>query len=92
MGEEIPLAARVFAVADTYDAMTSDRPYRKAAPHAAAVGEIEEGAGTQFDVKVVEAFLAADRKGLIEDKAFPREKGGAAAVVDLVAPGAPEEA
>jgi len=83
-GEEIPLAARVFAVADTYDAMTSDRPYRKAAPHATAVREIKGGAGTQFDARVVEAFLAADRKGLIEDKAFPREQGEEAAVVDLV--------
>jgi HD-GYP domain-containing protein (c-di-GMP phosphodiesterase class II) len=90
-GEEIPLTARVFAVADTYDAITSDRPYRKAAPHATAVREIEKSAGTQFDAKVVEAFLAADRKGLIEDKAFPREKGGEAAVVDLVGQGASGE-
>ena len=90
-GEEIPLAARVFAVADTYDAMTSDRPYRKAVSHATAVREIERSAGTQFDAKVVEAFLGANRKGLIEDKAFLREKGGEAAVADLVGQGSSGE-
>lgn len=83
-GEEIPLAARIFAVADAYHAMTCDRPYRKAGSHLAAVGEIKGNAGTQFDPTVVEAFLEADRKGLIEDKAFPQEKGEQAAAVDLV--------
>jgi putative nucleotidyltransferase with HDIG domain len=82
-GEEIPLAARAFAVADTYDAMISDRPYRKAVSHATAVREIKGSAGTQFDARVVEAFLAANRKGLIQDKAFLRGKGKEA-VVDLV--------
>ena len=83
-GGEIPLAARVFAIADAYDAMTSDRPYRKAGSHSAAVSEIKGSAGTQFDPKVVEAFLAASRKGLIGDEAFPQGKGEEAAVVDLV--------
>ncbi|MGQ9572745.1 MAG: HD-GYP domain-containing protein [Dehalococcoidia bacterium] len=82
-GEEIPLAARVFAVADAYDSMTSDRPYRRAGSHAAAVREVEASAGTQFDPKVVEAFLEANRKGLIADQAFPRDSGRKAAV-DLV--------
>ncbi len=83
-GEEIPLAARIFALADTYDALTSDRPYRKAGSHAAAVREIKGNAGTQFDPRVVEAFLEAGRKGLIEDKAFSQKKGKEAAVVGLV--------
>jgi len=83
-GEEIPLAARIFALADAYDALTSDRPYRKAGAHAVAVREIKGNAGTQFDPRVVEAFLKADRKSLIEDKAFSQEKGKKAAVVDLV--------
>ena len=48
--------ARLFAVADTYDAITSDRPYRRAAPHDAAVAEIRRVAGTQLDPDVVEAF------------------------------------
>jgi HD-GYP domain-containing protein (c-di-GMP phosphodiesterase class II) len=83
-GEEIPLGARIFAVAEAYDAMTSDKPYRRAASHASAVKEIEDSAGSQFDRKVVEAFLAADRGGLIEDKALTQEKGGEAVAVDLV--------
>jgi len=56
-GEEIPLGARIFAVADTLDAITSDRPYRAAKPVAAAMKEIERCSGTQFDPQVVEAFL-----------------------------------
>ena len=55
-GEAIPLEARIMAVADTYDAMTSDRPYRKALPHYFAMMEIRACAGKQFDPKVVEAF------------------------------------
>lgn len=55
-GEEIPLAARIFAVVDTYDAMTSDRPYRRAGTHHAAVMELERVAGRQLDPQVVEAF------------------------------------
>jgi response regulator RpfG family c-di-GMP phosphodiesterase len=55
-GEEIPLGARVFAVADTLDAMTSDRPYRKALDWSEAATEIRREAGAQFDPAVVEAF------------------------------------
>ena len=57
-GETIPLAARIFAVADTYDAMTSDRPYRKARSRADTLAEIRQLAGAQFDPRVVQAFLA----------------------------------
>lgn len=57
-GEEIPLGARIFAVADTLDAMISDRPYRKALSLEAAKEEIRTHAGTQFDPKVVEVFLS----------------------------------
>ena len=60
-GSDIPLGARVIAVADAYDAMTSDRPYRKALPHEAAVAELERAAGTQFDPTVVQAFVAQSR-------------------------------
>jgi putative nucleotidyltransferase with HDIG domain len=56
-GEDIPLGARIFAVADTLDAMISDRPYRKALPLEAAKEEIRNHAGTQFDPRVVEVFL-----------------------------------
>jgi hypothetical protein len=58
-GEEIPLGARIFAVADTFDAMTSDRPYRRALPWETARDEIVRHSGTQFDPQVVEAFLQA---------------------------------
>jgi putative nucleotidyltransferase with HDIG domain len=56
-GNQIPLGARIFAVADTFDAMTSDRPYRKALPVRAAREEIQKFSGTQFDPQVVQAFL-----------------------------------
>ena len=58
VAEEIPLAARIFAVADTLDAMTSDRPYRRALPYAAARAEIIRESGRQFDPRAVEAFLS----------------------------------
>ncbi len=57
-GEQIPLGARIFAVADTLDAMISDRPYRKALSLEVAKEEIRTHAGTQFDPKVVEVFLS----------------------------------
>ncbi|MBI3406085.1 MAG: response regulator [Acidobacteria bacterium] len=57
-GEAIPLGARIFAVADTLDAMISDRPYRSALPLSAAKAEIQRCAGSQFDPKVVDVFLA----------------------------------
>lgn len=57
-GEEIPLGARIFAVADALDAMISDRPYRKALPIEVAREEIRRCAGTQFDPQVVEVFLS----------------------------------
>ncbi len=56
-GDEIPLFARIIAVADTFDAMTSNRPYRKEFPQEAAVAELIRGAGTQYDKKVVDAFV-----------------------------------
>jgi HD-GYP domain-containing protein (c-di-GMP phosphodiesterase class II) len=58
-GDEIPLGARIFAVADTFDAMTSDRPYRRALPWETARDEIVRHSGTQFDPQAVGAFLQA---------------------------------
>jgi response regulator RpfG family c-di-GMP phosphodiesterase len=57
MGDHIPLLGRIVAIADAYDAMTSDRAYRKALPHEVAVGEIERCAGTQFDPDLAEVFV-----------------------------------
>ncbi|HEX6198778.1 MAG TPA: HD-GYP domain-containing protein [Thermoanaerobaculia bacterium] len=56
-GEAIPLGARVLAVVDAYDAMTSDRPYRRGLLPAAAAAELRKQAGRQFDPRVVAAFL-----------------------------------
>ncbi len=54
----IPLAARIFSIADAFDAMTNDRPYRGALPFEVAVGEIAQAAGTQFDPALAEAFVS----------------------------------
>jgi HD-GYP domain-containing protein (c-di-GMP phosphodiesterase class II) len=56
-GEEIPVGARMVAVIDAWDAMRSDRPYRKALARETAVAELRRCAGTQFDPRIVEAFL-----------------------------------
>jgi len=56
-GEEIPLLSRIIAVVDAYDAMTQDRPYKKAMSKEAAAAEIAKGAGTQFDPKIAKILL-----------------------------------
>ncbi len=56
-GEQIPLAARIFAIVDVYDALTSDRPYREAWPQERALGHIRDQSGTHFDPRVVQAFF-----------------------------------
>jgi HD-GYP domain-containing protein (c-di-GMP phosphodiesterase class II) len=56
-GEDIPLMARIVQVADTYDAMVSDRPYRKPLTHREAATELRQHEGKQFDPRVIEAFL-----------------------------------
>ena len=65
-GQDIPLAARIFAIADSFDAMTSDRPYRAALPIERALDEISDGAGAQFDPDVARAFL-----DLVDDEGLP---------------------
>ena len=65
-GTRIPFPARIVRVADAFEAMTADRPYRKALPMARVVEEIEEGSGSQFDPEVVEAFVAAYERGLLK--------------------------
>jgi HD-GYP domain-containing protein (c-di-GMP phosphodiesterase class II) len=65
-GEEIPLAARVFAVADVLDALTTDRPYRPRSPIAQARAMIVQGSGSHFDPQVIQAF------NQIDDETFAR--------------------
>ena len=69
-GETIPLGARIFAIADTLDAITSDRPYRKGRTFEVAREEIRRCSGTQFDPRCAEAFLSLDAK-LIEALRHP---------------------
>jgi putative nucleotidyltransferase with HDIG domain len=65
-GEDIPLESRIIAVADVYDSLTSDRPYRKAMPPFEVREIIEKGSGTDFDPEVVRAFLTVFRRGAME--------------------------
>ena len=64
-GEAIPLAARIFAVADAFDALTSDRPYRRAVSESEALAEICHHSGTQFDPVVVEALVRVGHVGRV---------------------------
>jgi len=61
-GDDIPVGARLMAVADVYDALVSKRPYKDAYPHEVAVKEILDGRGTQFDPDVVDAFMSFESK------------------------------
>jgi len=67
VGKNIPLASRIMTIADTFDAMTSTRAYRKALPVADAIAEIRRCSGTQFDPDIVPAFLACQSKIVIPD-------------------------
>ena len=63
-GELIPLSARIFAVVDVWDALTTDRPYRQAWTRRAALQYIQEQSGAHFDPNVVNAFLSMNDEGL----------------------------
>ncbi|HSG04790.1 MAG TPA: HD domain-containing phosphohydrolase, partial [Nitrospiria bacterium] len=67
-GEAIPVGARIFSVADAFDTMTTNRPYRKALPYQSAVEEILRCSGSQFDPKVVEAFLKIPEKDWVQTR------------------------
>ncbi len=72
-GEDIPLGSRILAVADAFDAITSDRPYRPASSADEALTEIQLNAGGQFDLQVVEAFVMLVRSGKLNtDRHFRR--------------------
>ena len=61
-GEDIPLLSRVISVVDAFDAMTSDRPYRKALTRAVAITEISDNSGSQFDPEITSLFLTLVQK------------------------------
>ena len=67
-GREIPIECRMLAIADAYDAMTSDRPYRKALTHEEALAQLVGGKDTQFDANLVEKFINAIEKKIGQDK------------------------
>ncbi len=73
-GEAIPLGARLFAIADTFDALTSDRPYRKGRPYELARQIIAEESGKQFDPQAVEAFLAVPPEEWMRIRAMVMEE------------------
>jgi len=75
-GESIPIEARIITVADVYDSLTSDRPYRKAMSPYDAKDVIEKGAATEFDPKVVAAFMKAFKQGKLEMWAAPLASAG----------------
>lgn len=90
-GEEIPLLARIIAAADAYDAMTSDRPYRRALPNARACHELITGSGTQFDPAIVRALMRylqkrKNRRSAESHPSFVSQHIEAAETIDLPLP------
>ena len=82
-GEEIPLASRILLVCDAFDAMTTDRPYRSALPVDEALGELARHAGSQFDPRVVDVFLAGYPFETRETERLSGRLSGFASVLDL---------
>jgi HD-GYP domain-containing protein (c-di-GMP phosphodiesterase class II) len=68
-GEEIPFASRILAIADAYDAMTSERNYRSALPDEVAIEELQKNAGIQFDPELVRVFI-----GKVLDKSLDKRE------------------
>ena len=69
-GDEINILAKIIRVSDSFDAMISDRPYRKALIHHKVLSELKKGRGTQFDPEVIDAFLETYKEGLFKDIFF----------------------
>jgi hypothetical protein len=99
MGDEIPRLARILHVADAFEAMTADRPYRKALSQDQALAELRKFAGVQFDPEVVDAFVrtswadeARDASGAGDLRPIPllaQHAARAAHPFDAPAPGSP---
>jgi len=89
--DQIPLGARIIAVADAFDAMMSDRPYRKCLPLAGAIGEIREYADRHFDPEIARAFFrvlrrdlngARGKESVLDEKEGGRARGEALGLLD----------
>jgi HD-GYP domain-containing protein (c-di-GMP phosphodiesterase class II) len=76
-GEEIPIGAMIVSIADTFDAITSSRAYRKGLPKTEAVKRILEAKGTQFSPEVTEAFISVFNKEILEDDSFLEQSADA---------------
>jgi putative nucleotidyltransferase with HDIG domain len=83
-GQEIPLAARIIAVVDTFDAMTTTRPYRAALSREEASAELQSMVGRQFDAKMVDLFCSSERIATVIDEAL-RERPPAGSTVQMAA-------
>ena len=77
-GEQIPIAARITAVADVFDALTHERPYKQAWEIDRALAEIAAGSATAFDPRVAQAFATLNAQTLVGDIASPRDTAQAA--------------
>jgi HD-GYP domain-containing protein (c-di-GMP phosphodiesterase class II) len=76
-GDNIPLGARIILVADAYDAMTSDRPYRRSIGHERAMNELRKHAGQQFDSSIVETLpVAVGQNGELAQSCLPENITG----------------
>ena len=82
-GEEIPLAARIVAIADVYDALATKRVYKPAFPHERCLAVIREGAGKQFDPDIVEVFLKIESQFREIARQFPDAQNTAAVCLDV---------
>ena len=98
MGDEIPKLARILHVADAFEAMTADRPYRKALSMDQALAELRKFAGVQFDPEIVDAFVKttwaeeANEPGMPDTRPIPmlgQHASRAARASDAPAPGSP---
>jgi hypothetical protein len=83
-GEAIPLGARILAIADAYDAMLSDRPYRRALSKSQAIGQLKEGAGSQFDPYLVWSFIGLLSKEMEQEETKELEDVSAGNAVSLL--------
>jgi HD-GYP domain-containing protein (c-di-GMP phosphodiesterase class II) len=73
-GEEIPLSAKIFAIVDVWDALSSNRPYRKAWQKEKVIKYIKDQSGTHFDPKVVDAFITLLDEEKSQKKVIPGKK------------------